>query len=81
MEVLPLVAGLNSIREKEWIDSMKTFGISTEDGESIIYSLDSLLLSENEKLFGSNWWQVFGPLSSLIHLLGEDLSVRVSNSL
>ena len=53
VEVLPLVTGQRSVREKEWIESMKTF----------------------------YWRQVFGPSSSLIHLLGKGLSVRASNSL
>jgi hypothetical protein len=47
----------------------------------IIYRLGSLLLSEHEKLFGSYWRQVFGPPSSLVHLLGKGLSVWASNSL
>ena len=81
VEVLPLVAGQRSVREKEWLESMKTFGIGTEDGKRIIYRLGSLLLSEHEKLFGSYWRQVFGPPSSLMHLLGKGLAVRASNSL
>ena len=53
VEVLPLVAGQRSVREKEWLESMN----------------------------GNYWRQVFGPPSSLMHLLGKGLSVRVSNSL
>jgi hypothetical protein len=53
VEVLPLVVGHRSVREKEWLEVMKTFGIRTEDGKRIIYRLGSLLLSEYEKLFGS----------------------------
>jgi hypothetical protein len=49
--------------------------------EKIIYRLGNLLLSEHEKWFGSYWRQVFGPPSSLMHLLGKGLSVRDSNSL
>ena len=81
VEVLPLVAGQRSVREKEWLESMKTFGIGAEDGKRIIYRLGSLLLSEHEKLFGSYWRQVFGPPSSLMHLLGKGLAVRASNSI
>jgi hypothetical protein len=33
VEVLPLVAGQRSVREKEWLEAMKTFGISAEDGK------------------------------------------------
>jgi hypothetical protein len=64
VEVLPLVAGQRSVRENEWLEAMKTFGISAEDGKRIIYRLGSLLRSEHEKLFGSHWRQVFGPPSS-----------------
>jgi len=81
VEVLPLVAGQRSVREKEWLEAMKTFGTSAEDGKRIIYRLGSLLLSEHEKLFGSYWRQVFGPPSSLMHLLGKGLAVRASNSI
>ena len=80
VEVLPLVTGQHSVREKECLEDMKSFGISAEDGKRIIYSLGSLLLSEHEKLFGSYWRQVFGPPSSLVHLLGKGLSVWASNS-
>ena len=81
VEVLPLVAGQRSVKEKEWLAAMKTFGISAEDGKRIIYRLGNLLLSEHEKLFGRYWRQVFGPPSSLMHLLGKGLSVRATNSL
>ena len=33
VEVLPLVAGQSSVREKEWLEAMKTFGTSAEDGK------------------------------------------------
>ncbi len=33
VEVLPLVGGQRAVREKEWLESLKTFGISTEDGK------------------------------------------------
>ena len=49
--VLPLVARQRSVREKKWLESLKTFGISTEDGKKIIYRLGDTLLSEHEKLF------------------------------
>ena len=78
VEVLPLVTGQRSVREKEWLEVMKTFGISAEDGKRIIYRLCNSLLSEHEKLFVSYWWQVFGPSSSLTDLLGKGLSIRAS---
>jgi hypothetical protein len=56
VKVLPLVVGQRSVREKEWLEVTKTFGISEEDGKRIIYRLGSLLLSEHEKLFGGYWW-------------------------
>ena len=34
--LLPLVAGQRSVREKQWLEAMKTFGISSEDGKKII---------------------------------------------
>ena len=79
--MLPLVAGQRSVKEKERLATMKTFGISEEDGKRIIDRLGNLLLSEHGKLFGSFWWLVFGPAGSLMHLLGKGLSVRVTNSL
>ncbi len=39
---------------KKWEKTMKTFGISAENGNGIIYRLGSLLLSEHEKLIGSH---------------------------
>ena len=76
VKVSPLVDGQRSVREKKWLEVMKTFGISTEDGKRIIHRLCSLLLSEHETLFGSYRWQVFGPSSSSMHLLRKGLSVR-----
>ena len=48
-----IIAGQRSVREKEYLETMKTFGISSEDGKRIIYRLGSLLLLEHEKLFAS----------------------------
>jgi len=81
VEVLPLVTGQRSVKEKEWSGAMKTFGISVEAAKESFTGLGNLLLSEHEKLFGSYWRQVFGPPSSLMHLMGKGLSVRVTNSL
>jgi hypothetical protein len=62
----PILEGLNALAgERGWV----------------VEVLPRLLLSEHEKLFGSYWRQVFGPPSSLMHLLGKGLSVRSSNSL
>jgi hypothetical protein len=59
VEVLPLVVlGQRSVRAKEWLEAMKTFGISSEDGKKIIYRLGSSLLSEHKKLFR---WQLLVP--------------------
>ena len=79
LEVLPLVVVQRWVREKEWLEAMTMFGISSQDGKKIIYRLVSSLSSEHEKLFGSYLRQVFGPPSSLMHLLGKGLSVRFIN--
>jgi hypothetical protein len=34
-----LVAGRRSVKEKEWLESLKVFGISTEDGKKILSRL------------------------------------------
>ena len=67
-----------SVKEKEWMESFKTFGIGKEDGKKIIQRLGLTLLSEHEKLFGRYWRHTFGPPSSLLKLLGKDISVRAS---
>ena len=51
--VVPLVAGQWSVREKELLESLRTFGIGKEDGQRIIVRLGRTLLDEHEKLFGS----------------------------
>ena len=81
VEVVPLVSGQRSIKEKEWMESFKIFGIGKEDGKKIIQRLGLTLLSEHEKLFGSSWRHAFGPPSSLLQLLGKGISVRASRPL
>ena len=51
--VVPLVAGQRSVREKEWLEALRIFGIGKEDGQRIIGRLGRTLLDENEKLFDS----------------------------
>ena len=53
VEVVPLVSGQRSVKEKEWMESFKIFGIGKEDGKNIIQRLGLTLLSEHEKLFGN----------------------------
>ncbi len=60
VEVVPLVAGQRSVKENEWLEPLKIFGIGTEDEKKIIHSLGYTLLNENEKLFGSYWRHTFG---------------------
>ena len=60
--------------------NFKVFGIGKEEGKKILQRLGHTLLNEHEKLFGSYWRHVFGPPSSLLQLLGKDISVRVSQS-
>jgi hypothetical protein len=78
VEVVPLVAGQRSVREKEWLEALRIFGIGKEDGKRIIDRLGRTLLDEHEKLFGSYWRNTFGPSSSLSQLLGKGISVRAS---
>ena len=78
VEVVPLVGGQRSVKEKEWLQTLSIFGISKEDGKRIIGRLGHTLLNEHEKLFGSYWWHTFGSSSSLFQLLGKGILVRVS---
>jgi len=78
IEVVPLVAGQRSVREKEWLEALRIFGIGKEDGLRILGRLGRTLLEEHEKLFGNYWRQTFGPSSSMLQLLGKGISVRTS---
>jgi hypothetical protein len=78
VEVVPLIVGQSSVKEKEWLETLSIFGIGKEDGKRIIGRLGHTLLNEHEKLFGSYWWHTFGPSSSLLQLLGKGISVRAS---
>ena len=80
LEVVPLIVGQWSVKEKEWLESLRIFGIGKEDGRRIIGRLGHTLLNEHEKLFGSYWWHAFGSSSSLLQLLGKGISVRVSQT-
>jgi hypothetical protein len=75
-EVVLVVAGQRSVREKEWLESLRIFGI----GRMVKGSrrLGRTLLDEHEKLFGSYWRHTFGPSSSVMQLLGKGISVRTS---
>jgi hypothetical protein len=55
IEMVPLVAGQRSVREKEWLEALRIFGIGKEDGQRILGRLGRTLLDEHEKLFGSYW--------------------------
>ena len=52
VEVVPLVVGQWSVKEKDWLETFKMFGIGKEDGMKIIHRLGYTLLNEHEKLFG-----------------------------
>jgi hypothetical protein len=78
VEVVPLVVGQRSVKEKEWREDLRIFGIGKEDGKRIIDRLGHTLLNEHEKLFGSYWRHTFGPSSSLLQLLGKGIAVRAS---
>jgi len=70
VEVVPLVVGQRSVKEKEWL-------IGKEDGSRIIRSLGHTLLNEHETLFGRYWRHTLGRSRSLSQLLGKGISVRV----
>ena len=78
VEVVPLVVGQRSVKEKELLESFRVFGIDKEDGKKILRNLGLTLLHEHEKLFCSYWRQTFGPSSSLLQLLGKGISVRAT---
>ena len=54
VEVVPLVVGQRSVKEKEWLETFKIFGIGKGDGKKIIHRLTYTLLNEHEKLFGNS---------------------------
>jgi hypothetical protein len=72
-----MVAGQRSVREKEWLEALRIFGIGKEDGQRILGRLGRTLLDEHEKLFGSYWRQTFGPSSIMQQLLGKGISVDI----
>ena len=74
------LTGQWSVREKEWLESLRIFGIGKENGQRILGRLGRTLLDEHEKLFGSYWRHTFGPSTSLLYLLGKVISVRTSRS-
>jgi len=78
VEVVPMVVGQRSVKEKEWLEVLRIFGIGKEDGKRIIGRLGHTLLNEHEKLFGSYWRHTFGRSSSLLQVLGKGISVRAS---
>ncbi len=78
IEVVPLVTGQRSVREKECLEVLRIFGIGKEDGQRILGRLGRTILDEHEKLFGSYWRQTFGPSSSVRQRLGKGISVRTS---
>ena len=56
----------------KWITSAEE-RMSAKDDTRIIYRMGHSLLSKHGKLFDSYWRQVFGPPSSLMHLLEKGL--------
>ncbi len=66
VEVVPLVAGQRSVREKEWLEALRIFGIGKEDGQRILGRLGRTFLDEHEKIFGSYCRHTFGPSISLL---------------
>ncbi len=68
VEVVPLIVGQRLVKEKELLETLRTFGIGKEDGKRIICRLGCTLLNEHEKLFGRYCRLTFGPSSSLSQL-------------
>ena len=67
----PILEGLNApAEERGWVVEV----LPLVAGQRSVRKKEWLV-------FGSYWRQVFGPPSSLIHLLGKGLSLRASNSL
>jgi hypothetical protein len=81
--VVPLVVEQRSVKEKEWLETLRFFGIrfyriGKQDVKSIIGRLGHTLLNEHEKLFGNYWRHTFGTSSSLLQLLVyEDLNSKL----
>ena len=76
-----MVVGKRSVKEKEWLETFtEVFGVGKEDGKKNIHRLGYTLFNEHEKLFGSYCRHTFGPPSSLLPLLGTDISVRACQS-
>ena len=48
-----MVSGQWLVKEKEWIDSFRIFGIGKDDDQKIIQRLGFTVLREHEKLFGN----------------------------
>ena len=63
--------GQRSIKEKEWLEILRIFGISKEDGKRIIGKLGYTLINEHEKLFGSYCRYTFRPSSTYSSYWGK----------
>ncbi len=50
VDVVPLVVGHRSVREEEWLETLRIFGIGKEDGKRIIDRLGHTLLNEHPLL-------------------------------
>ena len=72
------VTGQRSVKEKEWLESFRVFGIDKEDGKKILRNLGLTLLHEHVKIFCRYWRQTFGPPISLLQLLDKGISVRAN---
>ena len=56
-----MVVGQRLVKEKEWLESFKDFGIEKEDGKKIIHRLGHTLLNEHEKLLAATGGTHSGP--------------------
>jgi hypothetical protein len=72
---------MRSIAERQHTPILEGLNALAEERGWVVEVLPLVAGQEHEQLFGSYWRQVFGPSSSLMHLLWKGLSVRASNSL
>jgi hypothetical protein len=62
----------SAVREKEWLEVLRIFGIGKQDGQRILGRLGRTLLDDHEKVFGSYWRHTFGPSRSVMQILGKE---------
>jgi len=72
VEVVPLVVGQRSVKEKEWLETLKIFGIGKEDGKKIINRLGDTFPYRTRKDFWELLVEYIWVLQYLITGVGEE---------